>query len=170
MNITLIGMSGAGKSFIGTRLAQALGLEYVDIDRKLEEAEGKPLGELVRAWGDEEFVRKEAEMAKALSTSKDNLLISTGGSIVYDEAAMRHLKEISKVVYLRVPFAVIEGRVAGIPERERRIIGIGTKTLRQLFDERVPLYEHYADIIVEAHGKGFKNIVSEISATMSPNE
>ena len=169
MNITLIGMSGAGKSFIGEKVAKELNLEYVGIDELLEQKFGKPLPGIIGELRDEGFVRAESEMTQTVTASKDGLLISTGGSVIYDEGAMCHLKDVSFVVYLRVPFIVIEQRVSGVREREGRIVGLGKKTLEELFGERAPLYEKYADAIVDVHGKDVGDIISEISDTMSRN-
>lgn len=149
MNLTLIGMSGAGKSFIGERVAERLGLDFLDVDTAIEEMQGKPLFEILSALGDEEFVRSEAKAAVELIGAKDNLLISTGGSIVYSPDAMAYLRAISKVVYLRVSFPTIEKRVADSADRVSRIVGLGKKTLRELFDERAPLYEKYAHHIID---------------------
>lgn len=149
MNLSLIGMSGAGKSFLGQRVAAVLGYEFIDIDEELEKHYGKSLFGIIADLGDKGFVEAEAKMTIERSSERDGCLISTGGSIIYEADAMAHLKKVSKVAYLAVSFATIEKRVHGNPLREGRIVGLGKKTLRKLYDERTPLYEFYADRVFD---------------------
>lgn len=164
MNIALIGMAGSGKSYIGTRLAERLGLRFVDIDKVLEEKHGKPLQQILDEMGDAAFMRAEGETLIAATRDMDQLIISPGGSIVYNDEAMRHLKEISKVIYLSVPFSTIEERVGNVP---RGIVGLGAKTLRQLYDERISLYEKYADEMIETDGRDIDEIIETITEAVS---
>ena len=150
MNITLIGMPGSGKSFVGSVLAEALGFTVIDFDREMEkEYGGSSLQSLVEEWGDALFIEREADFAIRASEGKDKLIISPGGSIIYSPHAMEHLQDISRIVYLKAPLALIEKRINGIP---RGIIGLGSKTLADLYAERVPLYEKYAHATFSADG------------------
>jgi shikimate kinase len=148
MKVTLIGMPGAGKSFVGARLARKLGYEILDIDRSLEEKYGKPLQQILDELGDERFMEVETREVIAQTSGPRDLIISPGGSIIYGEKAMQHLRTISSVVYLRVSFGTIERRIASVP---RGIVGIGARTLQEIYDERTPLYERYSDIVVDAN-------------------
>lgn len=160
MNVTLIGMPGAGKSFIGRRLAQKLGLDFLDVDRAiLEPTHGKPLQDILDELGEEKFILAEGQAIIVGTLGKRDTVISPGGSVVYREETMQHLKEISTVIYLNVPFSTLETRVGNV---KRGIVGLGSKTLRQLYDERVPLYEKYADITIETEGKNTDDIVKEM--------
>ena len=161
MNVTIIGMAGAGKSHIGNLLAKKLGLEFLDVDRHLwESTYGKPVQEILDERGEKWFLDEEERLIIEHTKGKDGLLVSPPGSVVYQPKAMRHLKEISKVVYLRVPFATIDARLKGMPLRG--IVGLGKKTLRELYDERCPLYESSADITIDTEGKSSTSVVREI--------
>ena len=163
MNVTLIGMSGAGKSRVGKLLAEQLGLEFVDIDRHLlEPSRGKPLQDILDEMGDEQFMQWEEQLMIEKTAGKDGLLISTPGSVVYEERAMKHLNDISHIVYLEVPFDVVDKRI-GSESAMRGIVGRRSRSLRQLFDERVPLYEKYAHYKIPTHGEEAPTIVEKIA-------
>lgn len=160
MNVTLIGMPGAGKSFVGRRLADKLGLDFLDVDRALlEPTHGKPLQEILDELGEEKFILAEGQAIIVGTIGKGDLVISPGGSVVYRKETMEHLKDISTVIYLKVPFSTVEARVANIP---RGIVGLGTRSLKELYDERTPLYENYADFTIETEGHNTDEIVKEI--------
>ena len=147
MNVTLIGMAAAGKTHIGKQLARRLSLDFVDIDDRLEERYKKPIQALLEEVGEEKYLDLETRMLVDSTLGRDNLLISPGGSIIYRDSAMRHVRDTSKVVYLKVPFEVIEARKKGAAPRA--VIGLGKQTLRELYDQRHPLYEKNADFTVE---------------------
>src|SRR3989338_3141557 len=160
MNVTLIGMSGAGKSYIGQKLAESLGLEFLDVDRMLlEPAHKKPLQDILDELGDEKFMQWEERMMIDATTDKDGLLISTPGSVAYEKDALEHFKNISSFVYLRVPFSVIEKRVGTTP---RGIVGLGKKTLRELYDERHLLYQKHAHFEADAHERDVSGVIETI--------
>ena len=161
MNIALIGMSGAGKSYIGTQVADALGLTFTDVDSMLEVLAGKPLPQIIEELGEDGFVRVESA-ATEKACEGDNLLISTGGSIVYSESAMETLREYARVIYLRVSKPTLLRRVSNDRDREARIIGLKQKSLDALIDERVPLYEQYAHTVIDAETGGEENIVARV--------
>ena len=161
MNIALIGMSGAGKSYIGTRVAESLGLTFVDVDRHLEGLAGKLLPQIIDEIGEDGFSRVESA-ATEKACEGDNTLISTGGSIVYSDSAMETLREFSRVIYLRVSKATLLKRILRDRERETRIIGLKQKTLEELIDERMPLYEQYAHVVIDAETGGEENIVARV--------
>ena len=161
MNVTLIGMAGAGKSYIGRKLAEKLGLSMLDVDRDLWEVKyGKPIQEILDEKGEDAYVREEEQLILEHTRGKDGLLISPPGSVAYQKDALEHLKNISHVVYLKVPFSRIEERVNGAPPRA--LIGLGRKTLRELYDERSPLYEKYADHVVDVGEKDEEQTISSI--------
>ena len=125
MNVILIGMPGSGKSTVGVVLAKLLGLHFCDTDLVLQQHCGKKLQEIIRTEGDAAFFRHEEEVLAALDVQ--NTVIATGGSAVYSDRAMQHLKAGGK--------CVADGM-----------------TLADLYAERKPLYEKYADITVSAEG------------------
>ncbi|MEK7546502.1 MAG: shikimate kinase [Patescibacteria group bacterium] len=144
MNLTMIGMAGAGKSRVGALLAKRLGYAFVDTDQRLEAAHGEPLQALLDRLGDEAFIRAEAGTILALA-GIDRAVIAPGGSIVYSEDAMRFLKRVSSVVWLYVPIDAIEAR---IDPSCRGIVGLKGRTFRELYAEREALYAAAADHVV----------------------
>ena len=146
MNITLIGMSNSGKSTVGKELAKRLNYKFIDTDKIIEEMLSLKLQQIVNDFGEDEFLEIEEQTVLKLG-KLDNCVISPGGSIVYSIDAMRFLKKNSVVVFLNASFESINKRISDQPMRG--IIGLKKKGLKALFDERLPIYEKYADITIE---------------------
>ena len=157
-NITLIGMPASGKSSVGVVLAKRLGKKFVDTDIVIQEKYGKLLKELIEEHGDEGFREIEDEVNAGLDL--DNSIISPGGSVVYGEKAMQHLKEISVIIYLELSYTAIKSRLGDL--RERGITLKEGQSLKDLYLERVPLYEKYADITVKEMKKSLAKTIDEI--------
>lgn len=158
-NIILIGMPGCGKTTLGTELSEKLGYGYIDSDSVIVAREGKRLNEIIAAVGREGFLDIEAKINSELCA--DRCVIATGGSVVYRERAMQHLKTLGKIVYLQLPYEVIARRLGDLKKR-----GVALKegfTLKDLYEERVPLYEKYADIVVPLHGQSVRRSVELIA-------
>ncbi len=154
-NLILIGMPGCGKSTVGVVLAKALGMDFVDSDLVIQKETGKKLSQLLDEHGDEGFRAIENRINAALEV--ENSVIATGGSVVYGEEAMRHLKSIGTVVYLKLGYAAIENRLGDLHAR-----GVTIKpgwTLRDLYNERVPLYERWADVTVPCGRMRLREVV-----------
>ena len=146
MNMTLIGMAGAGKSLMGKSLAARLGYRFIDPDEIIEDKMSLKLQEIIDRFGEESFLDIEAQTILDLAPI-DHAVISPGGSVVYSGKAMRFLKENSTVIFLDAPLESIEKH---IPDQARRgIIGLKKKDLKTLFQERRSLYQKYADITVK---------------------
>ena len=154
-NITLIGMPASGKSSVGVVLAKRLGKKFVDTDIVIQEKYGKLLKELIEEHGDEGFREIEDEVNAGLDL--DNCIISPGGSVVYGEKAMQHLKEISVIIYLELSYTAIKSRLGDL--RERGITLKEGQSLKDLYLERVPLYEKYADITVNEMKKSWQRLL-----------
>ena len=157
-NITLIGMPASGKSSVGVVLAKRLGKKFVDTDIVIQEKYGKLLKELIEEHGDEGFREIEDEVNAGLDL--DNSIISPGGRVVYGEKAMQHLKEISVIIYLELSYTAIKSRLGDL--RERGITLKEGQSLKDLYLERVPLYEKYADITVNEMKKSLAKTIDEI--------
>lgn len=143
-NIILIGMPGSGKSTSGVILAKAAGMDFVDTDLLIQQKTGKKLQEIIDGFGIDCFLKTESDILSGIAF--ENSVISTGGSAVCTEKAMRHLKEMGTVVFLDVPVDELKRRISNITTR-----GIAMRkgeTLETLFKERLPLYKKYADITV----------------------
>ncbi|MDE2213165.1 MAG: shikimate kinase [Patescibacteria group bacterium] len=145
MNITLIGMPGSGKSFIGKKLADQLGFSLVEADKIIEQEFNLPLQQVVEKLGSDVFLDKEAETVIKSTDGRNNFVVSPGGSIVYRLNAINHLKKISKVFYLEVSLKVLKGRIGDVP---RGIVNAENKTFADLYAERAPLYKKFADYVV----------------------
>jgi len=158
-NIVLIGMPGAGKSTVGVVLAKRMGYRFVDSDLVIQEKEGKLLHELIEEHGVEGFWKIENDVNASLDMEKS--VIATGGSAIYGTQAMEHLKEIGCVVYLKLSYEEIAERLGDL--NARGVTLMPGQTLHDLYEERTPLYEKYADTIVECDGKMLREIVKEIA-------
>lgn len=157
-NIVLIGMPGAGKSTIGVVLAKSMGFKFIDSDLLIQEREGKLLHEIISQSGDEGFRKIENDVNSSIDVT--NAVIATGGSVVYGKEAMEHLKKIGTVVYLKHNYDEIEKRLGDLGKR-----GVTIKrgqTLADLYNERIPLYEKYADIVIDCDNKYIRSVVREI--------
>ena len=154
-NITLIGMPGAGKSTVGIVLAKMLCKNFIDADLVIQHNEGKRLHKIIEEIGNERFLKLENSTLANMKVY--NSIISTGGSAIFGKEAMAHLKKTSTVVYLKVSYDIIEKRLGNL--KRRGVILDEGQTLRDIYDIRTPLYESYADIIIECDNE------SDIQAT-----
>ena len=143
-NVVLIGMPGCGKSTVGVVLAKILGYRFLDSDLVIQESENRLLHDIIEQEGIEGFEEIENRVNAAISVKKS--VIATGGSVVYGRQAMEHLKEIGTVVYIKLPYDEINHRLGNLEQRGVAIRK--NQTLKDLYEERVPLYEKYADIII----------------------
>lgn len=157
-NIVLIGMPGAGKSTVGVVLAKKLGYAFVDSDLIIQSREGKLLHEIITERGNEGFWFAE-EMAN-LSIDSVRTVIATGGSAVYGSRAMEHFKKNGTVIYLKLSYDEIADRLGDLDER-----GVTLRDgqgLAELYTERSPLYEKYADISIDCENLSIREIVEQI--------
>lgn len=159
-NITLIGMPASGKSTIGVLLAKRLGYSFVDVDIVIQEKTGKLLKEIIAEDGTEGFLKVEDRINSELDVKRS--VIAPGGSVIYGVNAMEHLKELSTVIYLKLSYQEVQMRLGDLTDR-----GVALKdgmTLQGLYEERVPLYEKYADITIDETGKTPGQVVDELRA------
>ena len=162
-NIILIGMPGSGKTTIGTELSEKIGYGYIDSDSVIVAREGNRLNEIIAAVGREKFLDIEAKVNSEICA--DRCVIATGGSVIYRDGAMQKLKTLGKIVYLKLSYNTIESRLGDLKAR-----GVALKdgfTLKDLYEERVPLYEKYADIAVELDGKTVEQSVETLREALA---
>ncbi len=157
-NIVLIGMPGVGKSTVGVILAKVLGYQFVDADLVIQKEEGKLLHEIIAEVGTEGFIEVENRVNASLEV--EHSIIATGGSVVYGTEAMEHLKDIGTIIYLRLPFEVLNRRLHDI--KGRGVVLKDGQTLEDLYKERTPLYEKYADVIVDEYQLNVEQTVEKI--------
>jgi len=145
-NITLIGMPGAGKSTVGHLLARHLQFEFIDTDKLIRQQQKRTLQNIVNQDGCLQLLQFEEQAV--LSIAAEKAVIATGGSTVYSTAAMQHLSSLSKIIYLSVPYEIIEERIKNLDTRG--LVKKPRQSLHDLYVERTVLYEKYADITVAA--------------------
>lgn len=158
MNLVLIGMPGCGKSTIGVLLAKSMLCEFVDTDLIIQNKHKKSLCEIISEDGLENFKETENEVLSEINC--ENCVIATGGSAVYCGKGMANLKKNGKIVYLKLSPEEIKKRIKNIRTR-----GIAMKegtTIEELYLERAPLYEKYADYIVECENLTPEECVEKI--------
>lgn len=157
-NIIFIGMPAVGKSTVGVVVAKRLGYEFVDTDLLIQKQEKKLLREIIEEKGIEGFWEIENQVNRDLDV--EHAVISPGGSVVYCEEAMEHFKEIGTIIYLHASFETISKRL-GNPKKRGVTLREG-QTLKELYDERVKLFEKYADITVSEDGKNLEDTIETV--------
>lgn len=157
-NIIFIGMPAVGKSTIGVVVAKRLGYKFIDTDILIQEEEGKLLKEIIAEKGIDGFLEVEDRINAKVNVKKT--VVSPGGSVVYCENAMKHYKEIGTVVYLKASFDTINKRLKNA--RKRGVVLREGQTLRTLYDERVVLFEKYADVTVCEDGLSLEETIDEV--------
>ena len=157
-NIILIGMPASGKSTVGVVVAKRLGYEFVDTDLLIQKQENRLLKEIIAEEGNEGFLRIENQVNRDLQVEK--AVVSPGGSVVYCEEAMQHFKEIGTVVYLKVSFEEINSRISNA--KNRGVVLKDGQTLKDLYDERVQLFEKYADLTVNESGLDLEDTIDKV--------
>ncbi len=158
----MIGMPASGKSTVGVILAKVIGYDFIDSDILIQREEGMRLAEIIEEKGIDGFIEVENRVNASLQASRS--VIATGGSAVYGEEAMMHLREIGAIIYLQVDFDVIQRRLRNI--RQRGVVLRKGQTLRDLYDERCKLYEKYADLIVREGSGEIEEVVARIIRTV----
>ena len=157
-NIILIGMPAVGKSTVGVVVAKRLGFKFIDTDILIQEETGKLLREIIAEDGIEGFLKVEDEVNSKVNVTKT--VVSPGGSVVYCENAMKHYKEIGKILYLKVSYDTISRRLKNA--KKRGVVLREGQTLQMLYDERVKLFEKYADITVEEDGLSLEETIEKV--------
>ncbi len=161
-NIVLIGMPGVGKSTLGVVLAKELGYEFVDADLLIQKRENRLLKEIIEDEGVEGFLQIENDVNASIET--DKTIIATGGSVVYGKEAMEHLKAIGTIVYLSLDYDTLDSRLGSL--KGRGVVLKDGQDLQTLYEERVPLYEKYADVVVDEKGLDLEATLTAVLAQL----
>jgi shikimate kinase len=165
-NIILIGMPGAGKSTIGVILAKVLGYNFIDSDLLIQEQEKCLLKDIIERDGLEGLIAIEEQVNADICT--DKTVIATGGSVIYGSKAMEHLGQIGVVVYIRLSLDTIVSRLDNIGQRG--VVLREEQTLQSLYEERCPLYEKYAQIIVDGEGLDMEELMEKIAQMITDDK
>ena len=157
-NVTLIGMPGVGKSTLGVVLAKVMEYQFLDTDLLIQKEEKRRLSRIIQEEGIDGF--KAIENRVNASVEAENTVISTGGSVVYCDEAMQHLKSIGKVVYLKLSLKALSKSLGNL--KGRGVVLKEGQTLKNLYEERIPLYEKYADIVIDEEGKDLESCLQAV--------
>lgn len=157
-DVILIGMPGAGKSTVGVLLAKALGYDFIDTDLIIQGRLNNRLYKIIEEHGIDYFLQAENKIVSEVSA--DHTVIATGGSVVFGKEAMEHLRQMGKVVYIKLGCDEIKRRVNNITTRG--IVMKKDETIEDIYSERAPLYERYADITVDVGNTTIEEAVEKI--------
>lgn len=159
-NIILIGMPGSGKSTVGVLLAKMLGLDFVDTDLMIQSREKRLLQDILDQEGLERFLEIEEEVICSLSC--ENSVVAPGGSAVCRKQGAIHLRNLGTVAYLRLSCETLSRRLDNIATRG--IAMLPGQSLENIYEQRRPLYERYADLTVDGEEKSARELALELAA------
>ena len=161
-NITLIGMPGVGKSTIGVVLAKVLGYQFLDSDLLIQKQEKRKLHQIIAQEGNDGFQAIENRVNASIEA--EETVIATGGSVVYCQEAMEHLKSVGTVVYLKLSLNELSKRLGNL--KGRGVVLKEGQTLADLYRERTPLYVKYADIVIDQEGQALETCLQAVLETL----
>jgi shikimate kinase len=160
--LILIGMPAAGKSTIGVLLAKRLRMAFLDTDILIQSGEGAYLQEIISRHGIDGF--RQIEESYLLSLSKGCGVVATGGSAVYSPKAMAHLKSLGPALCLQIGLEALKARLDNLSERG--VLILPGQIIDMLYEERQPLYEQYADIVIDNTGRTPEQVVTAILSAL----
>ena len=144
-NTSFIGMAGCGKSTLGKAISEKYDLSFVDTDRLIESNWQMTLEEIKTKYGYETVIQSEQEVI--LNLDKSIQIISTGGSAIYSDKSMEHLKSFSKIVYIDTPLETIIERID--EGQERGLAVPGNPSIEEVYFDRKPLYEEFSQHTID---------------------
>lgn len=162
MNIVLIGMSGSGKSLVGRKIAMKLNYEFIDVDDIIQRKTQMDLQGYINKFGDEEFLKFEEKTI--LDLDVQNCVIAPGGSIIYSQKAINHLKRNSIIIFLDLSLEVLKSRIKDVDRRG--IVYLKRKSYEELFNERLALYQKYSDITIKIDNLTIEQVIQRISQNL----
>lgn len=161
-NLVLIGMPGAGKSTVGVILAKRIGFDFIDTDLLIQSRQKCRLQEIIDREGLTKF--RQIEEQTLLELNVKRAVVATGGSVVYSRRGVESIRRNSRLIYLRVPLPELQWRIADMGERG--LVMAPGQSFADLFYERTPLYQEYADITVECRGLNAEQVAARIEALL----
>lgn len=164
-NIVLIGMPGVGKSTVGVILAKVLGYQFIDADLVIQKRENRLLHEIISEEGLEGFLKAEEKANVYIAQNEEKSIVATGGSVVYCEKAMQELKKTGRVIYLELEYDQLKKRLGNL--KGRGVVLKDGQDLRGLYEERIPLYEKYADLTVNEKNLDVEQTLQKIVDRLS---
>ena len=164
-NIVLIGMPGVGKSTVGVILAKVLGYQFIDADLVIQKRENRLLHEIISEEGLDGFLKAEENANVYIAQNEEKSIVATGGSVVYCEKAMQELKKTGRVIYLELEYDHLKKRLGKL--KGRGVVLKDGQDLRGLYEERIPLYEKYADLTVNEKNLDVEQTLQKIVDRLS---
>ena len=164
-NIVLIGMPGVGKSTVGVILAKVLGYQFIDADLVIQKRENRLLHEIISEEGLDGFLKAEENANVYIAQNEEKSIVATGGSVVYCEKAMQELKKTGRVIYLELEYDQLKKRLGNL--KGRGVVLKDGLDLRGLYEERIPLYEKYADLTVNEKNLDVEQTLQKIVDRLS---
>ena len=164
-NIVLIGMPGVGKSTVGVILAKVLGYQFIDADLVIQKRENRLLHEIISEEGLDGFLKAEENANVYIAQNEEKSIVATGGSVVYCEKAMQELKKTGRVIYLELEYDQLKKRLGNL--KGRGVVLKDGQDLRGLYEERIPLYEKYADLTVNEKNLDVEQTLQKIVDRLS---
>ena len=164
-NIVLIGMPGVGKSTVGVILAKVLGYHFIDADLVIQKRENRLLHEIISEEGLDGFLKAEENANVYIAQNEEKSIVATGGSVVYCEKAMQELKKTGRVIYLELEYDQLKKRLGNL--KGRGVVLKDGQDLRGLYEERIPLYEKYADLTVNEKNLDVEQTLQKIVDRLS---
>jgi shikimate kinase len=157
-NIILIGMPGAGKSTVGVILAKRLGFHFIDTDLLIQSREKKRLQQIIDTQGLEYFRHVEEQVL--LNLQLEHNVIATGGSVVYYQQGISALNQTGHAIYLQVSLQSLQQRIADMGQRG--LVMTKGQTFEQLYLERTPLYEKFAELTIACDNLTTEQVAAQI--------
>ena len=162
-NVILVGMPAVGKSTAGVIIAKLTGRTFVDCDLVIQQNAGKLLRDIISERGVDGFIEYENDVLSRITAQ--NAVIATGGSAVYGERAMANLGAQGTVVWLDAPLSVLEGRLCDI--KGRGVVAHHGMTVADIYAERLPLYEKFADVRVDCSDGDIEKTAAAVVAALA---
>ncbi|MDP5121648.1 MAG: shikimate kinase [Spirosomaceae bacterium] len=150
-NIFMLGMPSSGKSTLGRQLAKKIGYEFIDLDFKIEVAEGKKIGEIFNLEGEEYFRKAESEQLKKI-TPESKVVVATGGGTPLFHDNLDYIKSNGICIFLDVKPNELSKRMRSSRRNNRPLLDINADTLdkdvEKIYNERIDIYKQ-ANVIIE---------------------
>jgi shikimate kinase len=160
-NVFLVGPMGAGKTTVGRLLGELLRQDFFDSDSEIEKATGADIPWIFDVEGEAGFRKRERKMIDFL-TSKENIVLATGGGSVTVKESRRMLRERGDVIYLRASIDQQVRRMSGDNSRPLLQVEEREAKIRELFAIRDPFYKEVADISIETNRRNARFVAKEI--------
>ena len=158
-NVVLIGMPGSGKSTCGVVAAKMMLKNFFDTDLLIQNIEDSLLQDIIDKRGNDYF--KKAEEDAILSLDIQGTVIATGGSVIYSQRAMEHLKSLGKIIYLHLDYDHMCERISNLSTRG--VLMNNGNTLLDMYNERLPLYKKWADATIDCNNNTVEQTARQIT-------